>query len=276
MLSKEYLYGIFGGRATHRWEPQPTLPITGHAPDVFTMEAALTMLEELDPNLMFVNLGDIDRFGHADLTGTTLRLARRLALADTDAQVGRFIDALHEQGKWRNSIVIVLADHSMDWSTPDHVISLTAPLAADPVLAGKVQIADNGGADLLYWTGPRSQREDAVRRMRRIARAQPGVLSAHDRRERTLRLGPQAGDVVVFCKAGWRFSDPDPATSNPIPGNHGHPATRAIPFFIAGGHPVVRRRADTRVARTVDVAPTLASFFKAGHPRGGYDGRALL
>ncbi|GAA4698836.1 alkaline phosphatase family protein [Nocardioides conyzicola] len=277
VLSKEYLYGVFGGRATHRWEPRPTLPITEHAPDVFTMEAALTMLEDFDPNLMFVNLGDIDRFGHADITGPLgLKATRRAALADTDAQVGRFIDALHDQGKWSHSIVIVLADHSMDWSTPDHVISLTAPLAADPLLAGKVQIADNGGADLLYWTGPASQRADAVRRMRRIARAQPGVLSAHDRRERTLRLGPQAGDVVVFCKAGWRFSDPDPATSNPIPGNHGHPATRAIPFFIAGGHSVVRRRADTRVARTVDVAPTLASFFKAGHPRGGYDGRALL
>src|SRR4051794_9717926 len=69
VLSKEYLYGVFGDRATHRWEPQPTLPITEHAPDVFTMRAALTMLEDLDPNLMFVNLGDIDRFGHADVSG---------------------------------------------------------------------------------------------------------------------------------------------------------------------------------------------------------------
>ena len=276
VLSKEYLYGVFGGRATHRWEPRPTLPVTEHAPDVFTMAAALTMLEELDPNLMFVNLGDIDRFGHADLSGTTLRLARRLALADTDAQIGRFVDALKARGTWRDSVLIVLADHSMDWSTPDKVISLTAPLAADPLLAGKVQIADNGGADLLYWTGPAAQRAAAVRRMRAIALAQPGVLSAYDRRTRGLRLGPQAGDVVAFCKAGWRFSDPDPVTSNPIPGNHGHPATRAIPFFISGGHPVVPHRASTRVARTVDVAPTIARFFKVGHPRGGYDGRPLL
>ena len=276
VLSKEYLYGVFGGRATHRWEPEPTLPITEHAPDAFTMRAALTMLEDLDPNLMFVNLGDIDRFGHADVTGTSLRLTRRLALADTDAQVGRFVDALHDQDKWRDSVLIVLADHSMDWSTPDKVISLAAPLAADPLLAGRVEIADNGGADLLYWTGPRSQHEQAVRRMRTVARAQEGVLAAYDRRARGLRLGPEAGDVVAFCKAGWRFSDPDPATSNPIPGNHGHPATRAIPFFISGGHPVVRRRADTRVARTVDVAPTLAAYFGVGRPRRGYDGRNLL
>ncbi|MFC7492743.1 MULTISPECIES: alkaline phosphatase family protein [unclassified Nocardioides] len=277
VLSKDYLHGIFGERATHRWEPQPSLPVTGHAPDLFTMQAALTMLEELDPDLMFVNLGDIDRFGHADLSGTTLRLARRLALADTDAHIGRFVDALQEQGKWDDALLIVLADHSMDWSTPDKVVSLARALDADPLLAGQVQIADNGGADLLYWTGPTDQHDEAVGRMLAVARAQPGVLEAHDRRERSLRLGPEAGDVVVYCRAGWRFSDPSPLTDNPIPGNHGHPATRAIPFFLAGGHPVVRRgRASTRIARTVDVAPTLAAYFGVGSPQGGFDGRSLL
>ena len=106
--------------------------------------------------------------------------------------------------------------------------------------------------------------------MQTIANATPGVLAAHDRRRRTsLRLGPEAGDVVVFCKAGWRFSEPDP-TGNPIPGNHGHPATRPIPFFIGGGHPdVPRRRASSALARTVDVAPTVARFFGVGAPAGG-------
>jgi arylsulfatase A-like enzyme len=278
VLSKNYLYGVFGGRATHRWEPSPTLPITEHAPDAFTMQAALDMLEEFDPSLMFVNLGDIDRFGHADLTGPAgLKATRRAALADTDQQVQRFVDALESQGKWRDSMIVVLADHSMDWSTPDKVISLQGPLDADPLLAGKVQIADNGGADLLYWTGPAGQKAAAVTRMRTIAEAQPGVLAAYPRTADWLRLGSNAGDVVVFCQAGWRFSDPDPATSNPIPGNHGHPATRSIPFFLAGGHPrIPRGRATSRTAHTVDVAPTVAAFFGTGHPSGGWDGRSVL
>lgn len=277
VLSKTYLYGVFGDRPTHRWEPGPIIPISEHAPDVFTIEAALAMLDEFDPNLMFVNLGDIDRLGHTDLTGTTLRVARRLALVDTDRQVQRFVDALKAGGQWENAVVIVLADHSMDWSTPDRVVSLAAPLAADPLLAGNVQIADNGGADLLYWTGPARQREDAIGRMREIARGQEGVLAAYPRTAHWLRLGPEAGDVVVFCQAGWRFSDPDPVTSNPIPGNHGHPATRSIPFFVAGGHPAVpTATSSSRVARTIDVAPTLAAFFGAGEPTGGYDGRTLL
>jgi hypothetical protein len=276
VLSKEYLHGIFGDRATHRWEPAPVVPVSGHAPDVFTMDAALTMVEELDPHLVFVNLGDIDRFGHADLTGNDVRLQRQLALADTDRQVARFVDLLKSSGRWERSIVIVLADHSMDWSRPGDLISLQGPMDDDPMLAGRVAIADNGGADLLYWTGPARKREAAVARMREIALATPGVLAAHDRTLPRLRLGPEAGDVLVYCEAGWRFSEPDP-TGNPIPGNHGHPATLSIPFFIGGGHPVVpRRRASSAHARTIDVAPTVASFFGVGGPRGGYDGRSRL
>ncbi len=176
VLSKEYLYGVFGARATHRWEPSPVVPVSGHAPDQFTMDAALAMVDEFDPNLVFVNLGDIDRFGHADVTGTTLRLARQAALADTDQQVKRFVDMLKSTGRWRHSVVIVLADHSMDWSTPDQIVSLQGPMDADPMLAGQVQIACNGGADLLYWTGPvdrpgRGDRADAGGRERRARRA---------------------------------------------------------------------------------------------------------
>lgn len=225
---------------------------------------------------MFVNLGDIDRFGHADFTGTTVQAQRRLALADTDRQVGRFVDLLKSTGRWRHSMLVVLADHSMDWSTPGNLISLQGPMDDDPLLSGKVQIAGNGGADLLYWTGPARQRDDAIARMRKVAQAQPGVLATHRRTTDWLRLGPEAGDVVAFCQAGWRFSDPG-QTSNPIPGNHGHPATRQIPFFVAGGHPMVPRRTASPVhARTVDVAPTVASFFGFGGPRGGWDGRSLL
>jgi hypothetical protein len=278
VLSKEYLYGVFGTRATARWEPFPVLPVTGHAPDEFTIQAAIAMVEDLDPHLMFVNLGDIDRYGHADVTGPVgARVARRLALAKTDSYVQLFVDRLKASGAWKNSMLIVLADHSMDWSAPDRVVSLSGPLDEDPVLRGRVQIADNGGADLLYWTGPAAQKPDAVERMLRIAQAEPGVLSAHDRRN-GLRLGANAGDVVVFCRAGWRFSDPDPVTSNPIPGNHGHPATRPIPFFLSGGHPaVVKRSASALVASTVDVAPTVARFFGcATRPAAGYDGTSRI
>lgn len=278
VLSKDYLYGIFGERATHRWEPRPMIPITDHSPDAFTMDAAIAMVLEKDPHFMFVNLGDVDRVGHMDLTGSNVKLLRRSALRNTDREIASFVAMLKQTGRWKHSMVIVLADHSMDWSLPHKVISLADNLAEDRLLAGNVEIAQNGGADLLYWTGPARQRAAAVKRMRQISLAQPGVLAAHDRvsQHQALRLGSNAGDVIVWCKAGWRFSDPTPV-SNPIPGNHGHPATYPIPFFVAGGHQLVpKRRTSTAIARTVDVAPTVAKFFGVGPPRRGWEGVARI
>lgn len=278
VLSKEYLYGVFGSRATYRWEPAPVVPVSGHAPDAFTMQAALTMVEEHDPHLVFVNLGDIDRLGHSDLTGPLgLKATRQAALAETDVQVGRFVDLLTSSGRWADSMVVVLADHSMDWSLPHQLIHLAPVLEADPLLAGHVVIADNGGADLLYWTGDPALLDAAVARMVELASAVPGVLAAHDPRTNTsLRTGPLGGDVVVYARAGWRFSDPD-QWSNPIPGNHGHPATMPIPFFVAGGHPRVPvRTTSSAQAATIDVAPTVGDFFGVAAPSDGYDGASRL
>ncbi len=274
VLSKQYLYGVFGTRATYRWEPSPVLPVTGHAPDQATMDALLAMVRDADPDLVFCNLGDVDRVGHADLTGLTLAAARTAALLDTDYQVGRFMTMLKDTGRWSSSVVIVLADHSMDWSYPWALVSLTATLDADPLLAGGVRIAQNGGADLLYFTGSDLERPAAVTRIKTLVAAQPGVLSVHTPDE--LRLGRRAGDVVAFCRQGWRFSDPQ-VYSNPIPGNHGHPATEPIPFLISGGSPLVARGLTSSLAvHTIDVAPTIGTVFGLPDPKGGYDGRSVL
>ncbi|RKT84705.1 Predicted pyrophosphatase or phosphodiesterase, AlkP superfamily [Saccharopolyspora antimicrobica] len=271
VLSKEYLHGIFGTRASVRWEPRPIVPISGHAPDIFTASALVSMVDSSDPDLVFANFGDVDRLGHADLTGTTLRAARAAALASADAQVGRFVDHLVRTDRWSSSVLLICADHSMDWSWAHRVISLSRAVENDPLLTGRVQIAQNGGAELLYFTGPEAEREAAVSRLRELALATEGVLSAHDPAE--LRLGPEAGDLVVYCEPGWRFADPE-VISNPIPGNHGHPATEPIPFFITGGHPAIRTGTSAAEARTIDVAPTLGALFGLPAPTGGYDGTA--
>ncbi len=270
VLSKEYLYGIVGERATVRWEPFPVIPISDHAPDFATVTALMATVSKTDPDFVFTNLGDVDRLGHADLTGTTLRAARTAALRSTDTQLARFVAFLKRTHRWDTSVLLVLADHSMDWSMTHRVISLTPVLEADPFLAGRVAIAQNGGADLLTFTGADSERVDAVDRMRELVRGVDGVLSVHTPDE--LRLGPRAGDFVAYCRAGWRFTDPKP-WSNPIPGNHGHPATEPIPFFVSGGHPAVRtRNASSAAATTVDVAPTVGALFGLSDPEGGYDG----
>lgn len=273
VLSKRYLFGIFGERATYRWEPSPLLPVTGHAPDTFTMDALIAMVDGVDPDFVFTNLGDVDRVGHSDVSGTTLQAARTTALRDTDKQVGRFVDHLVAAGTWESSVLIVLADHSMDWSIPSNVISVDQILAGRPELRDQVAIAQNGGADLLYWTGPVAARDSGVADIRGLVAAHPGVLSIANPAD--LRLGPESGDLVAFCRAGWRFSDPYVA-SNPIPGNHGHPATEPIPFFIAGGSPRVLAGSSSQPARTIDVAPTVGALFGLAAPAGGYDGTARI
>ncbi|MBP1134699.1 hypothetical protein JOE31_000931 [Arthrobacter sp. PvP023] len=270
VLSKKYLYGIVGTRASYRWEPQPLLPVTGHAPDAATMDALLAMVGGPDPDFVFTNLGDIDRVGHSDLSGTTLRAAREAALADTDVQVGRFIDHLKGTGRWESSVVMVLADHSMDWSIPTNVVSVDLILQGRPELQSNVKIAQNGGADLLYWTGSETDRTAGMAAVEQLVSAHEGVLSVH--KPADLRLGVEAGDLVAYCRAGWRFSDPYVA-SNPIPGNHGHPATEPIPFFISGGSPlVVPGTVSSEPARTADVAPTIGTIYGLKAPGGGYDG----
>ncbi|QCU78208.1 alkaline phosphatase family protein [Citricoccus sp. SGAir0253] len=272
VLSKEYLYGVFGDRATFRWEPEPIVPVSGHAPDASTMDALLAMVDAADPDLCFTNLGDIDRMGHSDLTGTTLRAARGAALLSTDRQVGRLVDHLVGRGLWESTVLVVLADHSMDWSYAWKTVSATEVLAADPELVEHLAVAQNGGADLFSWTGPDVGRSAALERAAALLRAHPGVLSVHAPAE--LRLGAEAGDLVAYCRAGWRFTDPT-VVSNPIPGNHGHPATEPIPFMVTGGSPLVRRgHVSSEPVRTVDVAPTVGSLLGLGAPAGGYDGTA--
>ncbi|EFQ84284.1 Tat pathway signal sequence domain protein [Aeromicrobium marinum DSM 15272] len=271
VLSKDYLFEIFGTRATYRWEPFPLLPITNHALDVFTMSALRTMVLTADPDMVFCNLGDIDRLGHADLTGTSLQLTRKLALASTDAQIWSFVNWLKLLGRWKDTTLVVLADHSMDWSDLNKVVTLNGAFKGNPLLDGQFAFADNGGADLLTYIGPASGKAASMTEARRVALETTGVLSVHLPEE--LRLGPNVGDLVVFCKAGWRFSDPS-LIDNPIPGNHGHPATSPIPFFIAGGK--ISPAVLSAPATTMDVAPTVGQVFGLGAPPGGYDGVSRL
>jgi hypothetical protein len=273
VLSKEYLFGVFGNRASFRWEPAPLVPVSGHAPDQFTTDALIAMVSGPDPDLAFANFGDIDRYGHTDYTGPLdVDALRRSALAQTDLQLGRFLAHLRASGKWSTSVILVLADHSMDWSTPVGSVNLNSVFAADSTLAGKYVIAQNGGAELVTWTGEDAAREAGLARMRALAAAQPGVLSSHTPAE--LRLGARAGDLLFYARPGFRFSDPTPV-SNPIPGNHGHPTTLPIPFFVSGGSPrVVRGATSSAPARTVDVAPTVGALFGLPAPSGGYDGTA--
>lgn len=272
VLSKDYLHGLFGGRASVQWAPFPLVPITDHSLDWFTVEALKRTVTDHAPRMTFVNLGDMDRFGHMDLSGTSLRLARNQAVANSDNKLWDFEQFLRSTGRWERSVLIVLADHGMDWSEPLRLISAAGAIDADPALRGRFGIAQNGGADTFAYLGPAPERAASLARLREVVGGLPGVNRLYDPAE--LSLGERGGDLVATCHPGWRFSDPTPF-SNPIPGNHGHEVTLGIPFFVGGGHRIVRRgQVVDRPVRTLDVAPTVARLFGLDH--GGMDGRPAL
>lgn len=300
-LSKRYLYEIFsaGGRNVapgDYWDPRPTnLPEPdGHSIDAVTADAAIERVATSD--FLFVNLGDVDRSGHADVTGASgvVRGFQTFARAQTDRQVGRILQAIRDAGRWERSVVFIVSDHSLDWSTPFQFINL------QPDLPEGVAAIDNGGADNLYLLDRRAPGAGALlKRARDVALAAEGVERAWyvkpnpaDRRPgtvlpRSLHLShPTAGDLVVLAEPGWRFSESS-SSSNPLPGNHGHLMTRHNTFMVGGGAPFLRRGRSIAPSRpnpsfmaalpeqseNLDVAPTVAWLL--GLPTSSYQGRVL-
>src|SRR5699024_1721299 len=174
-----------------------------------------------------------------------------------------FEQFLRSTGRWERSVVIVLADHGMDWSDPMSLISAAGALDADPLLRGRFGIAQNGGADTFAYLAPDHQRGASLARLAGVVGGLPGVHTLPDTPERT--PGERGGALVATSRPGCRFSEPTPF-STPIPGNHGHEVTLGIPFFIGGGHRIVRRGPVVDApARTLDVAPTVARLFGLAH-----------
>lgn len=273
------------------------IPQYESTPDAETMATALDVSRNMDPDFLFVNLGDTDRAGHADVTGglpSALPVVRRSQLQVTDGLLRQLVSELQSSGRWEQTVFIVTADHAMDWSQPDRLVSLFEAFAGDPLLAGEVEVALNGGAAMYFLKSPAEPRaNERLGRMRAIATAHEGVEEAlyvrpnpHDGGEANWvgqlhpdwgLAGDRTGDLVVTCKPGWRISDPEPR-SNFIPGNHGHPVTLDIPVLVTGGYQGVRRGAveDTPGrASNIDMAPTAAWLLGLNPPPGGFDGRVL-
>jgi putative cell wall-binding protein len=291
------------------------VPVSGAALDVEVGPDAVAFSRELDPDLLWMSLGDVDRSGHSDPTGNAdgptgaAPLFRTAVLQTADAQVRGLVSALQEEGRWANAVVLVTADHSMDWSLPGDTVSLTEQFEADPLLAGATAAAENGAAALYWLLAPAAPGAGAqLTRMREIALATPGVAEAWYTRPNPddggdvhwvgaarpdwALTGDRTGDLVVVVEDGRRVTEPS-ATSNPVPGNHGHVVTLPIPMVVGGGWdgllandavpatpaaPAAPAPPDVRPpdqGQNIDIAPTIAWLLGLHPPPGGFDGRVL-
>lgn len=297
--------------ATDTNEPTVVIPGADFTPDAETASAGIQVSRELNPDFLFLSLGDVDRVGHVDEVGgltadgpTGAAPAARFAtLLNTDNLIRAFVEDLKDRGVWESTVLIFTADHSMDWSSPDSTVSLAEGIAADPELADEVVFALNGGAGLYSLRRPaHALAGERLRRLREIAVALEGVDEALYTRPNPADggeehwvgqvrpdwglTGDRTGDLVLTAADGFRVVG-DSAFDNPIPGNHGHTVTLPIPVIVSGGAPIVARQRivaapdlgpadrDPGQAENIDTGTTVAWLLGLNPPPGGFDGRVL-
>jgi ectonucleotide pyrophosphatase/phosphodiesterase family member 5 len=293
------------------YDPPVTEP-DDSARDAFTGPEGVRVSSDVDPDLLWWNLGDVDRAGHLDVSGSlfdgtgldgTQPAFQGAALVQADQMIRAMVEQLKNDGRWGRTVFIVTADHSMDWSFADRFIDLEDDFEDDPLLAGEVLTAVNGGACLYALRSPDDpQAQERLVRMRAIALDTEGVDEALYIRPNPLDgdeehwvgrvhpdwglLGDYTGELIVTVEPGWRIGHGG-MDSNPIPGNHGHPVTLPIPVIVSGGWDGVATQTvepDAELgpadrapgqAQNIDLAPTAAWLLGLNPPPGGFDGRVL-
>ncbi|MEU0883322.1 hypothetical protein ABZ345_32340 [Lentzea sp. NPDC005914] len=130
------------------------LPDPDHPADAFTSHALHTVIDETDPDLVFVRFGDGD---------PPLGIVRSLAVRTADEQVGKLVRHLKATGRWERSVLVVVAGGCA-------AVSLQRHIDADSLLRGKVLVASGE----LRWTGPASDRAVALRHLESVVSRVPG------------------------------------------------------------------------------------------------------
>jgi len=257
-----------------------------------------------------MSFGSIDRTGHVDPVGGATAvlptdaspLLRDTQLVRTDALLRTFVEELRRSDRWSSTVLMITADHSMDFSSPLSTITLADDIAADPLLADRFTIAQNGGA-ALYSLRDRKEPQGPARlaKLRSIAVATEGVDEALYRQPNSAdggqphwvgrmhpdwhQTGERSGDLLLTVQDGRRVSEPA-MTSNPIPGNHGMTSTLRIPIIVSGGLGVKQQLVAPAApvsgavrlpaqAENVDLGTTAAWLLGARPPAAGFDGRVL-
>src|SRR3989442_5534268 len=133
-----------------RLPPERREAASGYSPDGETVAAALELAARAEPDLVVMNLCDVDGAGHAHGPDSA-EYARAVAAAD--AALARLLGDLHAQGRWGRSVIIVTADHGMSavGPTPErpHPTISLGPVLREAGIGGGAPVG-GGGARHAY------------------------------------------------------------------------------------------------------------------------------
>jgi len=218
------------------------------APDEWTMDNVLLVLEEADPDIMLVNLAFLDPaqhiFGHGSMESWA-------ALSWADHQVGRLLKYLMESGKLGGTLIVLTADHgqSNKWES----VNVGRVLRANGVRAEVV--ADGSFASIFLRDG--GDLERAVGVLEGVEGVD-GVWYGEGLDEIRIRT-PYTGDIAISLRPPYeaysRFKEP-------FIGVHGGLQQRFVPLVFFG--PNVKRGAVMEKASLTDIVPTICEI--TGYP----------
>jgi len=273
-------------------EEEPIDPRGGFASDERTMNEALRVVTERDPDLLFVALPDVDRTAH--VFGPASNQARR-AVLEADRQLGRLVDLTRRLGIWDHLVLMVTADHGMQSVEPD--ASRRYPIVLFGRELARAGLTDvwpltSGGIEYVALAGKAPATLDhgqaeRLRAVRALALAQPEIAEAWYRLPNPADGGdantlarvhpdwrlahPLAGELVLVAAPNCFFADPFSPHLGGLAGEHGGPGQRAIAILVTGGDPRLRPAAsgDTtgRTAANPDLGQTAAWLLGVRQPR---------
>ena len=273
-------------------EEEPIDPRAGFASDERTMNEALRVITERDPDLLFVALPDVDRTAH--LFGPASNQARR-AVLEADRQLGRLVDLTRRLGIWNHLVLMVTADHGMESVEPD--ASRRYPIVLFGRELARAGLTDvwpltSGGIEYVALAGKAPTALDHVqaerlRAVRALALAQPEIAEAWYRLPNPADGGdanmlarvhpdwrlahPLAGELVLVAAPNYFFADPFSPHLGGLAGEHGGPGQRAIAILVTGGdprlRPATRGETNDRTAANPDLGQTAAWVLGVRPPR---------
>jgi hypothetical protein len=266
-------------------------PDRGFASDRRTMDEALRTVTQRDPDLLVVALPDVDRTAH--LLGPAAPESLR-AVRNADREIQRLIDSARQRDTWKDTILMITADHGFRALEPDRssgppypLIVFTQTLARAGIHG--VRVVTSGGSALLLLPGHAPDTLDAdtatkLAHIRTLALSHPGIAEAwyrlsnpadggdlftiaHAHPEWTLSH-PRSGELILVADAAHTFADA--AASPNVTGDHGGPTSLSIPILITGGDRRLRPQTaapHTPTAENPDLGVTAAWLLGVSAPR---------
>jgi len=218
------------------------------APDEWTMDNTLLVLEEADPDIMLVNLAFLDPvqhiFGHGSMEAWA-------TLSWADHQLGRLLKYLTESGKLGGTLIVLTADHgqSNKWES----VNIGRVLRTNGVRSEVV--ADGSFASIFLKDGGDPERAVGVLEG---VEGVDGVWYGEGLDEIRIRT-PYTGDIAISLRPPYeaysRFKEP-------FIGVHGGLQQRFVPLIFFG--PYVKRGVVMEKASLTDIVPTICEI--TGYP----------